>query len=129
MCISEQELKLKTEYKQLVIAANTYREAIKTARNRRKALRCEIQFLESLNDTAQQQKIEDLTKEKDTLSEEIDLKNKALKEMDTHISLAMGHCNFQKDILQLWDQEDYYRTILNEVGSTSRALLGLYPPT
>jgi TPR repeat protein len=119
----EQELKLEAEYKQLVKVADLNREAIITAQNRRKELKHEIQFLKSLNDTSQQKKITDLKKEKDTLSNEIWLRNKALTGMDNQIARAMVHCNFQKDILKLWDKEDDYKTILNEAGSTRKALL------
>lgn len=126
MSISEQDLiqKLETEYKQLVIEADACRDTIKAFQIQRKLCAREIRHLIRLADPAQQKTLADLEQQHRALTTAVEQQTKTLKEMDDKVVLLMMHCSFQKDILKLWDKEDYYRTYLDETGlSTREALL------
>jgi len=115
---------LEISYTQLMTVADDCSKTMTMLNNRRKVLAYEIQQLNDFGDTTQQEKIAGLKIEKVAIKEALDRKTKELKEINDNMQLAMMHVNFQKDCVQLWDKEGFYKTFLAETGlSTREALL------
>lgn len=114
---------LELENKQHHAAAEACQKSIESLQNRRREITQKIKELIEA-DSMQQERLEILRKEHGSLTQELNSKEKELKELNEKLKLSTMQIAFQKDILDLWSQEKYYSGLLDEL-STEEALLKL----
>lgn len=127
MSITENDIlsKIQVEFEQLVSASTVYSQTIEALEKKRTELGNKLQLIDP-HDASQQDNASHLRNELTTLVQEYNQKTKELKEINEKLFLLKMNLKFQNDILDLWDKEEYYRSLLDEKGMTpNEALLQL----
>lgn len=108
---------LEKEYKTLVSVLEGCNKKIATFTSQIQEIEQKILLLDP-NEPNLEETISGLRKEQNAFQEELNTYQRKAKLIDEKIKLSAMKCDFQKEIVALWDKEEFYRIWLDETGFT-----------